>query len=208
MRIGYARVSTTEQNSDLQRRALREAGCIRIFEDHGISGSRADRKGLIAALALARSGDHLVVWRLDRLGRSLAHLIEMITGLQDRGVGLSSLREQIDTTSAGGRFYLHILAALAEFERELIRDRTKAGLQAAKLRGVRLGRPPKLSHADLMEAAAMIAAGQSRQSVAATFNISALTLRRAMKRHADEPDGLAPSKGRSKFQKSVSCRVS
>jgi len=108
MRIGYARVSTTEQNSDLQRRALREAGCIRICEDHGISGSRADRKGLTASPALARSGDHLIVWRLDRLGRSLAHLIAT---LQDRGVELSSLREQIDTTNAGGRFYLHILAA-------------------------------------------------------------------------------------------------
>lgn len=194
MRIGYARVSTTEQNSDLQRRALREAGCVQIFEDHGISGNKADRKGLAAALAVARSGDHLIVWRLDRLGRSLAHLIGTIAILQDRGVGLSSLREQIDTTSAGGRFYLHILAALAEFERELIRDRTKAGLQAAKLRGVRLGRPPKLSPVDLTEAAAMIAAGQSRQSVAATFNISALTLRRAMKLHSDAPVGLAPGK--------------
>lgn len=201
MRIGYARVSTTEQNSDLQRRALREADCIQICEDHGISGSRADRKGQTASPALAKSGDHLIVWRLDRLGRSLAHLIETITALQDRGVGLSSLREQIDTTSAGGRFYLHILAALAEFERELIRDRTKAGLQAAKLRGVRLGRPRKLSSVDVAEAAAMIAAGQSRQSVAATFNISALTLRRAMNRPAPASDGLASCKTDRNFRK-------
>lgn len=201
MRIGYARVSTAEQNADLQRRALQDAGCIRIFEDHGVSGHKADRDGLAAALALAGPGDHLIVWRLDRLGRSLTHRIGTITVLQDRGVGLSSLREQIDTTSAGGRFYLHILAALAEFERELIRDRTKAGLQAAKLRGVRLGRPRKLSSVDVAEAAAMIAVGQSRQSVAATFNISALTLRRAMDRSALTSDGPASCKADRNFRK-------
>ena len=203
MRIGYARVSTAEQNADLQRRALQEAGCVQIFEDHGVSGDKGDRDGLAAALALAGPGDHLIVWRLDRLGRSLAHLIGTITALQDRGVGLSSLREQIDTTSAGGRFYVHILAALAEFERELIRDRTKAGLQAAKLRGVRLGRPRKLSSVDVAEAAAMIPPKCCRDVQHQRPYIAA--------RHESPCARIGRPcilQGRSEFQKSVSCRVS
>ncbi|GAB4228042.1 MAG: hypothetical protein Kow0032_07890 [Methyloligellaceae bacterium] len=120
MDIGYARVSTEEQNLDLQLQALEAAGCENIFEDQGISGAAAERPGLAGALSAAQSGDVVVVWKLDRLERCLPHLVETINGLRVAGVGFRSLQEQIDTTSAGGRFYLHILAALAEFERELI----------------------------------------------------------------------------------------
>jgi hypothetical protein len=117
VKVGYARVSTDEQNLDLQRQALEAAGCEDIFEDHGVSGAAVSRPALGRALATIQEGDVLVVWKLDRLGRSLPHLIEVITGLRKAGIGFCSLQEQIDTTSPGGRFYLHILAALAEFER-------------------------------------------------------------------------------------------
>jgi len=180
MKIGYARVSTDEQNLDLQRQALEAAGCDRIFEDRGISGAALQRDGLSKALDAVKEGDVFVVWKLDRLGRSLPHLIETITGLRGQGVGFLSLQEQIDTTSAGGRFYLHILAALAEFEREMIRDRTRAGMQAAKRRGVHIGRPHKLSRAQIEEAKKMEAAGRTRSDIAALFNVSQLTLRRAL----------------------------
>jgi len=121
--IGYSRVSTHDQNLDLQRDALKAAGCERIIEDTA-SGSKAQRSGLDRALELLRSGDTLVVWRLDRLGRSLRHLIELITELEGRGIGFRSLQESIDTTSPGGTLVFHIFGALAEFERNLIRERT------------------------------------------------------------------------------------
>lgn len=181
MKLGYMRVSTDDQHLDLQRQALETAGCDKIFEDQGISGSTVDRKGLKKALKALKPGDILVVWKLDRLGRSLAHLIETITILRDKGIGFQSIQEQIDTTSAGGRFYMHILAALAEFEREMIRDRTRAGMQAAKNRGVRLGRPSKLTREQVKAAQKMIESGISKQAVASTFKVSPLTLRRALK---------------------------
>jgi DNA invertase Pin-like site-specific DNA recombinase len=180
MKIGYARVSTDEQNLDLQKQALETAGCDRIFEDRGISGSALKREGLSQALEAVSEGDVFVVWKLDRLGRSLPHLIETITKLREQGIGFLSLQEQIDTTSAGGRFYLHILAALAEFEREMIRDRTRAGMQAARRRGAHIGRPAKLSSAQISEAKKLIAEGRTRTDVAALFNVSSLTLRRAL----------------------------
>lgn len=180
MQIGYMRVSTEDQNLDMQRQALEAAGCDAIYEDQGISGAATVRDGLTRALAAVSEGDVLVVWKLDRLGRSLPHLIDTITSLRDRGIGFRSLQEQIDTTSAGGRFYMHILAALAEFEREMIRDRTKEGMKAAKRRGVKLGRPAKLAPFQVEEARRMIEAGRSRQDVAALFSVSALTLRRAL----------------------------
>lgn len=142
MLIGYARVSTDDQNLDLQRDALAAAGCERIFEDHA-GGAVADRPGLKTALEQARAGDTLVVWRLDRLGRSHKDLIARAEALQDDGVGLKSLQEAIDTTSSGGQLIFHIFGALAEFERNLIRERTQAGLRAARARG-RLGGRPKL----------------------------------------------------------------
>lgn len=126
MRIGYARVSTEEQNLDLQRQTLEAAGCENIFEDQGVSGAAVNRPALGRALAAMKDGDVLVAWKLDGFGRSLPHLIEVITGLREAGVGFCSLQEQIDMTNAGGRFYFHMLAALAEFEREMISERTRA----------------------------------------------------------------------------------
>lgn len=180
MKIGYARVSTEEQNLDMQHHALEAAGCERIFEDQGISGAAVDRPGLEQALKHLRKGDVLVVWKLDRLGRSLPHLIEVVTDLKDRGIGFLSLQEQINTTHSGGRFYLHILAALAEFEREMIKERTKAGMAAARRRGVRLGRPHKLTNTDIQKARRMLAEGHKRQDIAATLGVAKFTLRKAL----------------------------
>jgi DNA invertase Pin-like site-specific DNA recombinase len=140
MQIGYARVSTTDQNLDLQQDALRAAGCERVFTDTA-SGAKADRPGLAAAIMACRAGDVLVVWKLDRLGRSLPHLVETVQTLADRQVGFRSLQEQIDTTTSGGKLIFHIFASLAEFERDLIRERTQAGLTAARARGRIGGRP-------------------------------------------------------------------
>ena len=139
MLIGYARVSTDEQNLDLQRDALEKAGCGRIFTDH-ISGTKARRPGLEEALSHLRAGDTLVVWRLDRLGRSLRHLIDTVNDLQEQGVNFKSLTEALDTTTSGGKLVFHIFGALAEFEREIIRERTNAGLSAARSRGRNGGR--------------------------------------------------------------------
>jgi DNA invertase Pin-like site-specific DNA recombinase len=144
MEIGYARVSTGEQTLDLQRDGLQLAGCGKIFEETA-SGAKAERFLLKEALAYARPGDTLVVWRLDRLGRSLRHLIETVTELEARGIGFKSLTEQIDTTTPGGRLVFHVFGALAEFERDLIRERTNAGLAAARSRGRKGGRPKKLA---------------------------------------------------------------
>jgi DNA invertase Pin-like site-specific DNA recombinase len=143
MQIGYARVSTQEQTLALQQDALKEAGCEQIFTDT-VSGSQDDRSGLSDALSHLRSGDTLVVWRLDRLGRSLRHLIETVTELAQRGIGFRSLTEQIDTTTPGGKLIFHVFGALAEFERDLIRERTQAGLRAARSRGRVGGRPKAL----------------------------------------------------------------
>src|SRR3954462_11586150 len=144
MLIGYARVSTDDQNLDLQRDALTKAECEQIYTDR-VSGTKDNRPGLTAALSHLRSGDTLVVWRLDRLGRSLRHLIDTVTTLQERGIGFKSLQESIDTTTSGGKLVFHIFGALAEFEREIIRERTQAGLQAARARGRSGGRPPALN---------------------------------------------------------------
>src|SRR5512144_550949 len=144
MLIGYARVSTTDQTLDLQKDALEKAGCSKIFTDTA-SGAKAERIGLDEALNYVRSGDTLVVWKLDRLGRSLPHLIETITGLNNRGVGFKSITEAIDTTTSGGKLIFHIFGALAEFERDIIRERTQAGLTAARARGRKGGRPRALT---------------------------------------------------------------
>ena len=146
MRIGYARVSTTDQNLDLQRDALRRAGCVRIHEDRA-SGKNADRPQLLACIESLAKGDCLVVWRLDRLGRSLIDLIRIVADLEQRGVAFESLMERIETASPVGRLMFHVLGALAEFERNLIRERILAGLAAARARGRPIGRPRKLSPA-------------------------------------------------------------
>jgi DNA invertase Pin-like site-specific DNA recombinase len=143
MRIGYARVSTTEQNLDLQRDALKRSGCERIIEETA-SGGKLQRSGLERVQEMLVQGDVLAVWRLDRLGRSLKHLIEVMGGLEDQGIGFHSVTESIDTTTPGGKLVFHIFGALAEFERNLIRDRTYAGPAAARARGKVGGRRRKL----------------------------------------------------------------
>src|SRR5437763_7534798 len=153
MLVGYARVSTGDQNLDLQKDALRKAGCEKLFTDVA-SGAQDDRAGLAEAIAFLRPGDTLVVWKLDRLGRSLRHLIETITALQARKVGFRSLQESIDTTTSGGELIFHVFGALAEFERDLIRERTRAGLQAARARGRQGGRPRALDATKLAQARA------------------------------------------------------
>jgi DNA invertase Pin-like site-specific DNA recombinase len=140
MPIGYARVSTQGQTLDLQTDALKRAGCEKIFTDM-ISGAKAERPGLHEAMSHLRAGDTLVVWRLDRLGRTLKQLISTITDLSDKGIGFKSLQESMDTTTSGGKLIFHNFGALAEFEREVIRERTNAGLQAARARGRFGGRP-------------------------------------------------------------------
>lgn len=144
MKIGYARVSTDEQNLSLQIDALEQAGCEKLFHDQ-LSGAKTNRPGLDEALAYLRTGDILVVWRLDRLGRSLKHLIETVHSLEARGIGFQSLQETIDTTNSTGKLIFHIFAALAEFERNLIQERTQAGLKAARARGRTGGRPQALN---------------------------------------------------------------
>jgi DNA invertase Pin-like site-specific DNA recombinase len=144
MLIGYVRVSTHEQTLNLQQDALTKAGCTKIFTDTA-SGAKTERMGLDEALNYVRKSDILVVWRLDRLGRSLPHLIATMTGLEERGIGFKSLTENIDTTTSGGKLIFHIFGALAEFERNLIRERTQAGLLAARARGRRGGRPKALT---------------------------------------------------------------
>lgn len=182
MKIGYARVSTDEQNLDLQRQALEAEGCDVIHEDKA-SGMLNGRKGLAAAIAQCAAGDMLVVWKLDRLGRSLIDLVGLVEDLKAREVGLKVLTgqgAQVDTTRPEGRMIFGILATLAEFERELIRERTKAGMAAAKRRGVKVGRPPKLTRYQLEEAAGMIDEGKTRADVAALLGVNVATLRRAL----------------------------
>jgi DNA invertase Pin-like site-specific DNA recombinase len=140
MLIGYARVSTHEQTLHLQQDALTKAGCTKIFTDTA-SGAKTERTGLAEALNYVRKGDILVVWCLDRLGRSLPHLISTTADLEERGIGFKSLTENIDTTTSGGKLIFHIFGALVEFERNLIRERTQAGLTAARARGKKGGRP-------------------------------------------------------------------
>ncbi len=145
MLIGYSRKSTYEQNIDLQNDALKNCGCEKIFSDQ-ITGSKTDRPGLTKAMDMLREGDTLVVWRLDRLGRSLKHLIEFVEYFDEKKIGFKSLQEAIDTTTSGGRLVFHIFGALAEFERHLIRERTHAGLTSARARGRLGGRPKKLNN--------------------------------------------------------------
>lgn len=156
MLIGYARVSTEDQDTALQRDALIAAGCERLFEETA-SGSRVDRPQLQASFEFARRGDTIVVWKLDRLARSLFQLIQTVEDLERRGVGIHSLTETIDSTSAGGRLIFHIFGALAEFERAVIRERTREGLLAARRRGRLGGRPRALSEADIGVARTLLA---------------------------------------------------
>ena len=178
MLIGYARISTHDQTLHLQLDALKKSGCEKIFTDTA-SGSEAERKGLEDALAFARAGDTLVVWRLDRLGRSLKHLIETITRLAERQIGLKSLTEQIDTTTSGGKLIFHVFGALAEFERDIIRERTQAGLLAARARGRVGGRPRALTPKEIAIAQTLYADPEkSIPDICQTLRISKRTLYR------------------------------
>jgi DNA invertase Pin-like site-specific DNA recombinase len=177
--IGYARVSTDDQNLDLQRRAMATAGAERMFEDC-VSGKVRERPGLRAALESCGTGECLVVWRLDRLGRSLPHLIEVVGELAARGVEFRSLTESIDTTTAGGRLVFHIMGALAEFERALIVERTSAGLAAARARGVGIGRPVALSPSQVAHARTLVEHGEPVNKVAASLGVGRSTLYRAL----------------------------
>ena len=184
MYVGYARVSTTDQTLDLQQDALEKIGCSKIFTDTA-SGAKAERPGLTDALAYVRAGDTLVVWRLDRLGRSLKHLIETITNLNYRKIGFKSIQENIDTSTSGGKLIFHMFGALAEFERDIMRERTNAGLQAARARG-RLGGRPKAQTLNTPKKVAMAQSlydnkDNTIDEICKTLNISRATLYRYIK---------------------------
>jgi DNA invertase Pin-like site-specific DNA recombinase len=179
-KIGYARVSTWDQTTDPQIAALKAAGCEKIFQETA-SGTKTDRPELAKALEYMREGDTLVVWRLDRLGRSLQHLIGTVTELHERGIGFRSIHESVDTTTSAGKLVFHIFGALAEFERDLIVDRTKAGLAAAKARGSKSGRKPVLSAAQIATCRTLHESGQHTVAeIAATVGCSRATVYRAL----------------------------
>ncbi|MGO2052401.1 MULTISPECIES: recombinase family protein [Glutamicibacter] len=187
--FGYARVSTAEQNDALQQDALKAAGCFRIFSDHA-SGALATRPELGRLMEQLRPGDTLVVWRLDRLGRSLKHLIDTVNVLEAQGVGFRSLQENIDTTSPGGRLVFHVFGALAEFERDLISSRTRAGLDAARARGRTGGRPSLLAGDKLETARSLYEQGQlSVESIGGVLGVSRTTVYRSLRQLSDSPVG-------------------
>ena len=177
MLLGYARVSTIDQNLALQRDALTEAGCTKIFTEQ-MSGAVTDRPALYDALEFARSGDTLIVWKLDRLARSMKQLIETVETLRLRGIGFRSLTEALDTTTAQGRLVFHMFGALAEFERSMILARTAEGRKRAQDRGVRFGRTPKLSRFQIEEALARRSAGEALTEIGRTYGVSHSTISR------------------------------
>lgn len=182
MKVGYARVSTDDQKLELQHDALSAHGCERIFEEK-ISAAGTDLPVRKQLLAYARRGDCIVVWKLDRLGRSLSDLVDLVTCLSKRGIDICSLRESIDTTTAAGRLTLHLFAALAEFEADLVRERTRAGLEAARRRGARLGRPASLSSAQLEMARSLMENPRlSARQIAAQLGVHRTTLYRSLQR--------------------------
>ena len=188
MLVGYARVSTQEQDLALQLDALREAGCSRVFEEKA-SGAQRDRPALKAALGYMRAGDTLVVWKLDRLGRSMAHLIDTVRRLEAKGVGFRSLTEGMDTTTPGGTLVFHIFGALAQFERDLIRERTNAGLKAAEARGRKGGRRPVVTPDKLARAKVHLAAGLTVREAAARLKVGKTALYKALNGSASAASG-------------------
>ena len=182
--VGYARVSTLDQDLSLQLDALAAARCGKVFEDRA-SGVRADRPGLQAALDYVRDGEVLVVWKLDRLGRSLPHLIETVTALSKRGVGFRSLTEAIDTSTPGGRFIFHIFGALGQFERDLIGEWTRAGLAAAAARGRKSGRKPVITDDKLTRARGMVGKGLTVREIATRLKVGKTALYEALRAEPD-----------------------
>ena len=182
MKIGYARVSTDDQSVNLQLDALRRVGCDRIFADTGLSGAIHDRPALNEALEALVSGDQLIIWKLDRLGRSLSQLIQTVTDLESHNIGLVSISEVIDTSSPGGVLIFHIMGALAQFERALISERTKAGMAAARDLGRHLGRPRKLDHNQIQQIAREVCHnGETANSLAQRLGVSRTTVYRALR---------------------------
>jgi DNA invertase Pin-like site-specific DNA recombinase len=180
MKVGYARVSTRDQDTSLQTSALLESGCEKVF-DETASGAQRDRPRLAEALTYLRAGDTLVVWKLDRLARSLRQLIETVELLHQRGIGFVSVTEAIDTTTPGGKMIFHVVGALAEFERDLIKERTNAGLASAKARGVQLGRPRAMTDSQIVVARSLKAAGAlTSRKIADHPGVSRATLYRAL----------------------------
>ncbi len=177
MLIGYARVSTQDQNIDLQLEALTKAGCERIFDDK-LSGSRAERPGLAKALDMLREGDTLVLWKLDRLGRSVKNLVNLTTDLHQRGIQFKSLTDAIDTGTPSGRFFFHVMASLAEMERELTIERTRAGLEVARRLGRRGGRKRTMTDSKIESAKKLLANGVPPKEVAHNLGVSVPTLYR------------------------------
>ena len=180
MNYGYARVSTTDQNTSLQVDALKEAGCKKIVTEK-LSGVATNRPKLKKLLSKIGAGDTLTVYRLDRVGRSMSHLSKVVNDLQNKGAGFRSLHETIDTTTANGKLIFNIFGSLIEFERDLLQERTKAGIAAARKRGVRVGRPPALKPAQIRHAKKLINSGESPSAVANTLGVNRSTLYRAMK---------------------------
>lgn len=186
-RIGYARVSTEDQTLDLQMDALKAASCDEIYADHGLSGALRDRPALVRVLAALEPGDMLVVWKLDRLGRSVQHLIELLDGLSDRGVQFESLTEKLDTTTAFGEFAFTIIAGLAQMERKMIGERTRAGLAAARRRGVQLGRRPALKPYQIHAVRQQMESGSaSAEALARRYGVSVMTIYRACRLNDDD----------------------
>jgi DNA invertase Pin-like site-specific DNA recombinase len=177
MLIGYARVSTQDQNLDLQIEALTKASCKKIFDDK-ISGSRAERPGLAKALEMLREGDTLVVWKLDRLGRSVKNLVDLVGDLHKQGVQFKSLTDAIDTGTPSGRFFFHVMASLAEMERELTVERTRAGLAVARLLGRKGGRKRQMTDSKIESAKKLLANGVAPRDVAQNLGVSIPTLYR------------------------------
>ncbi|WP_036769688.1 recombinase family protein [Photorhabdus australis] len=174
-KIGYIRVSTNDQNSDLQKNALMSINCEQIFEDK-LSGKTTNRPGLKRALRQLKKGDTLVVWKLDRLGRSVKHLVDLVSNLNERGIHFQSLTDSIDTSTAMGRFFFHVMSALAEMERELIVERTIAGLIAARAQGRIGGRPVALSVAEQQQAARLLVKGHTRKQLSLIYDVSLSTI--------------------------------
>ena len=182
-RVGYARVSTPDQKLDMQLDGLSAVGCDPIFRDHGVSGGKAKRPGLDKALRSLKRGDALVVFKLDRLGRSALHLADLLARFEREGIHFCSVSEGINTTTPGGKLVYHVFGAVAEFERDIIRENTINGLRAARDRGKRLGRPFALDEASALEAHRRVLQGRGTiEGTAALFGVSESTLRRAFKR--------------------------
>jgi DNA invertase Pin-like site-specific DNA recombinase len=177
MLVGYARVSTIDQNLDLQLSALKEAGCEKLYQDQ-ISGTKANRPGLIMALEVLRKNDTLVVWKLDRLGRTVKGLIDLVNQLHQKEIHFKSITDNVDTSTPAGRFFFHVMASLAQMERELMAERTKAGLAAAKAKGRIGGRKRKMTQSKIESAKQLLASGSLPKDVALNLGISVPTLYR------------------------------